>query len=85
MISAMRVVLALAALLVIYIDPSEPDRLVVPTCLALAGYASYSVAVFFLSVRLGRVIPLQALHWIDVAWYLLLIALRHHCRSLSSC
>jgi signal transduction histidine kinase len=82
MISAMRVVLAMAALLVIYIDPAEPDRLVVPTYLALAGYALYSVLVFFLSVRLGQVIPLQALHWIDVAWYLLLIALSNGTNSI---
>jgi hypothetical protein len=35
MISAMRAVLAVAALLVIYVDPYEPDLFVVPTYLAL--------------------------------------------------
>lgn len=75
LISAMRVILALSAFLAIYVDPSEPDRLVVPTYLALGGYGVYSIIVFFLSRPLSRAIPLQFLHWIDVAWYLLLIGL----------
>ena len=82
MISAMRVLLALSALLVIYIDPSEPDRLVFLTYLALVGYAIYSLVLFLSSVRLGRVLPLQILHWLDVAWYVLLVALSSGTNSI---
>ena len=82
MIAAMRVLLALSALLVIYIDPLEPDRLVVPTYVALGGYAVYSVLLFFLSARLSRMFPFHVLHWIDVSWYLLLISLSSGTNSI---
>jgi signal transduction histidine kinase len=82
MISAMRAVLALAALLVIYIDPSEPDRLVVPTYLALAGYAIFSIVVWLLAIRHSRILPIRILHWLDVAWYLPLIALSNGTNSI---
>ena len=78
----MRVLLALSALLVIYIDPLEPDRLVVPTYVALGGYAVYSVLLFFLSARLSRMFPFHVLHWIDVSWYLLLISLSSGTNSI---
>ncbi|HAF14442.1 MAG TPA: hypothetical protein DCK99_12250, partial [Blastocatellia bacterium] len=55
MISTMRVVLAFSALLVIYVDPSEPDRFVGPTYLALAGYGIYSVVIWVLAVRHSRI------------------------------
>jgi signal transduction histidine kinase len=82
MICAMRVVLALSALLVIYIDPSEPDRLVAPTYLALAGYGVYSVLIYALSIRHGRLLPLKILHWLDVAWYVTLVALSSGTNSI---
>jgi signal transduction histidine kinase len=75
MICAMRAVLALAALLVIYVDPAEPDRFVVPTYLALTGYTIYSIIVWLLAIRHSRLLPIKILHWLDVAWYLPLIAL----------
>lgn len=78
----MRVVLALCAFVVTFTDPTEPNRLVYPTYLALAGYSTYSVVLFFSSARLGRVLPLQILHWLDVAWYVLLVALSSGTNSI---
>jgi signal transduction histidine kinase len=81
-ISAMRVVLAFSALLVIYIDPSEPNRFVVPTYLALATYGIYSIVIWVLTIRRSRTLPVTILHWLDVAWYLPLIALSSGTNSI---
>jgi len=75
LISSMRLVLAFSALVVIYIDPSEPDRLIGLTHLTLLGYCVYSVVIYVLSVRRSPILPFKNLHWLDVAWYLSLIAL----------
>src|SRR6266511_1542551 len=82
MISAMRAVLAVAALLVIYVDPSEPDRFVVPTYLALTGFGIYSIVIWLLAIRHRRILPVKILHWLDVAWYLPLIALSSGTNSI---
>ena len=81
MIAAMRVVLAFSALLVIYIAPSEPDRFVVPTYLTLAGYGIYSIVIWALAVRHSRILPLMILHWLDLVWYIPLIALSNGTNS----
>jgi signal transduction histidine kinase len=81
-ISVMRVILAFSALLVIYIDPSEPNRFVGPTYLALAGYGIYSIVIWVLAARHSRILPIKILHWLDVAWYLPLIALSSGTNSL---
>src|ERR1051325_8960355 len=77
MIAAMRCVLATSALIIIYIDPSEPDRYVPLTYAVLILYTAYSGVLLYLSARPGRPllrIPGQA-YWIDVGWYLVLISL----------
>lgn len=74
-ISVMRVMLALSALLVLYLDSSESGRFLDFTYLVLAGYTIYSVVLWGLAVRQSRIFPISILHWLDVAWYLLLIAL----------
>ena len=75
MISLMRVVLAFSALLVTFVDPPEPNRFVGPTYLALVGYGIYSLVIWALATRNSRILPIKILHWMDVAWYLPLIAL----------
>lgn len=77
MIALVRLVLAASALVIIYIDPSEPDRFVLATYLALILYTVYSAVLFVLVVGPVRVPALLRLHshWFDVAWYVLLIAL----------
>jgi signal transduction histidine kinase len=75
MISLMRLILALSALTIIYIDPAEPDRFVAVTYAALVIYSAYSGLLFLLSVRQQSVLPLKLVHWIDVACYLILVAL----------
>ena len=77
-----RLVLALSGLIIIYIDPSEPDRLVNVTYTALGLYTVYSAFVFFLSRKRQSTLQGVPLYWIDVAWYLVLISLSSGTNSL---
>jgi signal transduction histidine kinase len=83
-ISLMRLVLAASALLIIAIDPSEPDRLVTLTYATLSLYVVYSVALYLLAVfPRPRLAPIrQWAHWIDVCWYVVLIALSRGTSSI---
>jgi signal transduction histidine kinase len=74
LISPMRLVLSATALLIIYIDPSQPDRLVWLTYGLLIGYTAYSTIVFLLAWASPKYLPLGILHWLDLAWYVALIA-----------
>src|SRR5678815_4323299 len=82
LVNLTRFVLALSALLVIYVDPSEPDRFVKITYTALALYTSYSACVYFLSRRQQSAVRGVPLYWIDVAWYVVLISLSSGTNSL---
>lgn len=75
MVCRMRLVLALSALLIIYIDPSEPNRMVAVTYAALVLYSLYSGVLYLLSTRRAGLLTWRALHWVDTGWYLLLVAL----------
>jgi signal transduction histidine kinase len=81
-ISIMRVTLALSALLVVYVDPSDSHRFLSITYFLLAGYVVYSVAIWLMAVRHSRTFPIRTLHWLDVAWYLPLIALSNGTNSI---
>ena len=82
LINLTRFVLALSALIIIYVDPSEPNRLVNITYTTLALYTVYSVSVYVLSLRRQSVFRSVPLYWIDVAWFLLLISLSSGTHSL---
>jgi len=82
LVNITRFILALSALIIIYVDPSEPDRLVKVTYAALALYTIYSAIVYFLSSRHHSLFGSVPLHWIDVAWYLILISLSSGTNSL---
>lgn len=73
-IGLMRLILAASALIIIYIDPSQPDHNVALTYSTLVLYTLYSAALYFLSLRGSSILPARAIHWVDVIWYLLLIS-----------
>jgi signal transduction histidine kinase len=77
MVSGMRSLLAATALLVTVIDPSEPSRFVAATYSVLALYLLYSSVIHLLALRGKRLFPPfeRSLHWIDVGFYVTLIAL----------
>lgn len=80
MIALMRLTLAVSALLIIYIDPFEPDRFVVPTYISLVVYVFYSLVIVVLS--LYQRAPYLIAPWIDVACYLVLISLSSGTNSI---
>jgi len=82
LVSTMRLALAATALLVVFIDPSEPGRYVKPTYIVLALYTIYSAVVLSISLRRCDLIPAQYMHWIDMVWYLALIALSNGTSSI---
>jgi signal transduction histidine kinase len=75
MIGLVRLLLAFASLVIIYIDPTEPDKHVALTYLSLVLYTIYSAAVYSLSLRRDAGRPRRLTHWVDVACYLVLISL----------
>ena len=76
MVAAMRLVLALAGLAVILIDPAEPDRFAPLTYAVLVAYSLYGGSLYWSSLRAGGLAWLAgASHWVDVGWYTMLIAL----------
>src|SRR5262245_42109138 len=74
LISPMRFVLSAAALLIIYIDPSQPDRMVRLTYSLLIGYTVYSALILAVAWTAPRRLPLGVIHWLDLVWYVALIA-----------
>src|ERR1051326_5153735 len=85
MIALMRLILAASALIIIYIDPSEPDRYISVTYLVRVAYTVYSAALYLIAMMrkattLHRVIEWS--HWADVGWYVLLITLSSGTNSI---
>jgi signal transduction histidine kinase len=83
-VAAMRLLLAVSALLIIFVDPSEPDRFVALTYLALVVYVAYSGLLLALAEKTDGVMRpvFRHSHWIDVCWYSVLIALSDGTNSI---
>ncbi len=75
-IARMRLILAVSALIILAIDPSEPDQLVAVTYITLGLYVGYCLLVYLAAIRSSPIMAwiVRWAHWIDVAWYLLLIS-----------
>ena len=80
-IPLLRLILSSAALLIIYVDPSQPDRHVLFTYSTLTLYALYSAAVYIALAR-DLTLPRRAAHWIDTVWHTLLVSLSTGTNSL---
>jgi signal transduction histidine kinase len=84
MVAATRFLLAASALIIILIDPTEPDRFVFETHAVLILYTVYSLYVF-LSVQFGKRLPPIVQHhswWIDTGSYLVLVSLSSGTNSI---
>jgi signal transduction histidine kinase len=83
-LAALRLVLAVAATIIIYLIPPEPDRYLAPTYYALVAYAIYSFVVYAVSGhRMNFSLnALYALTFVDLAWYTLLTSLSNGTNSL---
>jgi len=76
----MRVVLGTSALLVVLIDPGKP--LHVPTYLTLIFYSLYALLVYHQSVRRNPLVAHKIIPWLDLLWYVPLIAFASQTNSL---
>ena len=81
LIAGMRVVLGTSALLVVLIEPIERPRWVIPIYIALACYSLYGLLVYHLSVRRNPVVANKVIPWLDLLWYVPLIAYTTHINS----
>jgi signal transduction histidine kinase len=81
MVSTTRLLLACAGLLVVWLDPAEPDRHTRATYLSLIAYVLYS-GVLWLSSRQQQLRRKGPSYWIDIAWSTWLIALSSGTQSL---
>src|SRR5688572_30392550 len=82
MLALVRCVLAYSALVIIYIDPSEPTRLVEVTYASLAAYCGYSTLIAYASWREEWPSPDRIFHWADIFFYAYLVALTEGTSSI---
>ncbi|HEU5459093.1 MAG TPA: histidine kinase, partial [Pyrinomonadaceae bacterium] len=79
LIAGMRVVLGTAALLVVML---ESPHLANATYVVLMLYSLYGLLVYHLSVRRNPVVAQKVIPWLDLLWYLPLLALTNQTTSL---
>jgi signal transduction histidine kinase len=82
MLVLIRCVLAYSALAIIWIDPSEPTRLVEVTYASLAAYCLYATLLALVSRRQEWPPPDRAFHWADIFFYAYLVALTEGTSSI---
>lgn len=74
-VAAMRLALALSALLLLYLDPSGPGRPVAFLLTALVLYIFYSAILYALALHHAPLFSSRSIHWVDVGWCGMLVAL----------
>jgi len=74
LIAAMRVVLGTSALLVVLMEPMITQRWILPAYISLALYSLYGLLIYHLSVRRNPIVANRLIPWLDLLWYLPLIA-----------
>ncbi|HVI70750.1 MAG TPA: hypothetical protein VM656_04600, partial [Pyrinomonadaceae bacterium] len=79
LIAGMRVVLATSALLIVLI---EPPHLESATYITVALYSLYGLLVYHLSVRRNPIVAHKLIPWVDLLWYLPLLALTSNSSNL---
>ena len=72
-VGVMRCLLALAALLIVQVSPQvAPSR---PANYVLLGYCAYSITLYIFLHQRHPVLPLRGQHWLDVAFFVAMVAL----------
>jgi signal transduction histidine kinase len=82
LIAGMRVVLGTSALLVILMQPITSLRWAIPTYVALILYSLFGLLIYHLSIRRNPVVAHKVMPWLDLLWYLPLIAFNSNTNSL---
>jgi len=74
LIAGMRVVLGTSALLIILIEPISSLPRALPTYITLVLYALYGLVIYHLSVQRNPLVAHKIIPWLDLVWYIPLIA-----------
>ena len=74
LIAGMRMVLGTSALLVVLIESMEVRVWATPIHLTLSLYSLYGLLIYHLSVRRKPLVANKLIPWVDLLWYLLLVA-----------
>ena len=85
LIAGMRVVLGTSALLVVLIEPLRSFQSLqwaTPTYIALVLYSLYGLVIYHLSVRRNPLVANKIIPWLDLLWYLPLVAFPDNANSL---
>ena len=84
MIAGARLVLSWSALLIIFLDPTEPDRRVTETYTVVLLYCAFSLYIFVSVWTRSKLPQLIENHswWIDTFSYLILISLSSGTNSI---
>lgn len=82
MIRLMRLLLAISALVVTLVDPSQPDRFVELTYSLLISYVLYAGGIYSLSYSSFKGFSTKILLRIDVIWFLILVSLTSGTNSI---
>jgi signal transduction histidine kinase len=78
LIAGMRVVLGTCALLVVLLDPATSLTAPIPTYITLILYAIYGLVIYHLSTQHNPVVAHKIVPWLDLLWYIPLIALTNN-------
>lgn len=70
----MRLVLASSALFINMLHPGEASA-ILGANIALGLYTVYGIVIYVLSIRRSTLLPQRILHWLDLLWYVPLLAL----------
>src|SRR6266403_4178755 len=81
LVSATRLMLATSALVVVLIEPLDSSRYLALTYTAFL-YTLYSAVFCVLAIKRSRLVPMGIMHWLDMAWYLALVALSSGANSM---
>ncbi|MFC6518980.1 hypothetical protein ACFQAT_03500 [Undibacterium arcticum] len=73
MVGRMRLVLSIAAVLTIFIDPEGVDDVTGLTQLVFCGYTLHSIVLYVLSQLDQPFLHSKMIHWLDVGWYALIV------------
>ncbi len=82
LIAGMRVALGTSALLVVLMQPVGPLPWTTPTYVALILYSLYGLVIYHLSIRRNPAVAHRAIPWLDMLWYVPLIAFTSNTNGL---
>ena len=82
LVSIMRLMLASSALMVTVVDPPQGQANIQAVYTVMIAYTVYSAIFYILSIRHSNLVPAKIMHWLDMCWFIALIALTNGTNSI---